>query len=604
MPSLFGVCMKKLLWLAVLISATAFGQTYKIPSTAGDNTWTGTNSFKSINSVRYADQFPGADWGAKVNAADADLGSTAGEIWVNQNAGLSNATPVVISANHILRFAQGGTYNTSAGITLNTYSSMIGGGVQATRINYTGTGVAIDATGGNTIRHIFLNLGASTTDGFKLRGSEVTLNDYWVQGGGNLTKLVHVAAYDGTTLSGTIRVMNGKAYDYTGTALYVDHVTDVTLNNLSNYAAAANTTATGMIVDTGVSGLYVSNVGVNSNALGGLLVKNATGGVGSYNQYPNYLFFSNFIADAVAGEAPTADAILFDSTLGTNPIYASFVNSWAAGYGLNGFHISGGQGIHITGGTKVRSNGLNGVLVDNANVADVLISNSFVTANNTSNNADGQGVYISAAVLRVRLVGNIIGNTLDTTGHQRYGFKVSAVNADAFVAVGNDLKLNETGYYSNGNTGEYNLIGNTSNPADNTTKNWLNGSLQVHGGLFSDGGVVGAVDGVLGGNTPAAATVTTLVANTSLKVGASGSVISDSRNLAQFPATLTTTAATSDNVTVTGATASSKCSLTPTNASAATNVATTYVSSKTTNQITVTHVATAGMTYDILCSAQ
>lgn len=68
-------------------------------------------------------------------------------------------------------------------------------------------------------------------------------------------------------------------------------------------------------------------------------------------------------------------------------------------------------------------------------------------------------------------------------------------------------------------------------------------------------------------------------------------------------ATLTTTAATSDNVTVTGMTSSGHCSIDPTNASAATNLATTFVSAKTTNQITVTHTATASMTYDVVCTA-
>jgi hypothetical protein len=41
----------------------------------------------------------------------------------------------------------------------------------------------------------------------------------------------------------------------------------------------------------------------------------------------------------------------------------------------------------------------------------------------------------------------------------------------------------------------------------------------------------------------------------------------------------------------------------PTNASAATNVATTFISAKTTNAITLTHTATAGMTYDSICTS-
>jgi hypothetical protein len=68
-------------------------------------------------------------------------------------------------------------------------------------------------------------------------------------------------------------------------------------------------------------------------------------------------------------------------------------------------------------------------------------------------------------------------------------------------------------------------------------------------------------------------------------------------------ASLTTTAATTDVVTVTGATSSSHCFLTPANSTAAANLTTTFISAKATNAITVTHTATAGMTYDLACTA-
>jgi hypothetical protein len=68
------------------------------------------------------------------------------------------------------------------------------------------------------------------------------------------------------------------------------------------------------------------------------------------------------------------------------------------------------------------------------------------------------------------------------------------------------------------------------------------------------------------------------------------------------PWSLTTTAAASDTVTVSGMTSSGHCSFGATNAAAATNIATTYISAKTTNQITVTHTATASMTYDGMCT--
>lgn len=68
-------------------------------------------------------------------------------------------------------------------------------------------------------------------------------------------------------------------------------------------------------------------------------------------------------------------------------------------------------------------------------------------------------------------------------------------------------------------------------------------------------------------------------------------------------ASLTTTAAASDTVTLAGMTASGHCSAPgPTNSSAATNIATTYISAKAAGSITVAHTATAGMTYDVVCT--
>jgi hypothetical protein len=77
----------------------------------------------------------------------------------------------------------------------------------------------------------------------------------------------------------------------------------------------------------------------------------------------------------------------------------------------------------------------------------------------------------------------------------------------------------------------------------------------------------------------------------------------DGASYSVLVASLTTTAATSDNLTIQGMLSTGHCSLTATNASAATNLSTSYVSAKTTNQVTVTHTATASMTYDLMCTS-
>jgi hypothetical protein len=78
----------------------------------------------------------------------------------------------------------------------------------------------------------------------------------------------------------------------------------------------------------------------------------------------------------------------------------------------------------------------------------------------------------------------------------------------------------------------------------------------------------------------------------------------DGNSSTAMPASLTTTAATTDNVAVQGMTASGHCMLEPTNSAAAAGIASVFVSAKATNQITVTHTATSGWTFDVLCTAQ
>jgi hypothetical protein len=60
---------------------------------------------KSKQPTRVANNFPGADLGAKINAADRDLGSSAGEIFVRDGGAIS--TQVILSPGHSLHFSAG-----------------------------------------------------------------------------------------------------------------------------------------------------------------------------------------------------------------------------------------------------------------------------------------------------------------------------------------------------------------------------------------------------------------------------------------------------------------------------------------------------------------
>jgi len=135
-----------------------------------------TANVKILENVRLADQFAGADWAAKVNAADADLGATKGEIWVNQNAGTSATTAITLSDDHTLKFIQEGTYATTLPITLGNRSAIIAENIGSTLINYTGNAYAIEI---NTVTQPIVKIGiqlATTALGaIRLRNSGNTV---------------------------------------------------------------------------------------------------------------------------------------------------------------------------------------------------------------------------------------------------------------------------------------------------------------------------------------------------------------------------------------------------------------------------------------------
>jgi hypothetical protein len=79
------------------------------------------------NGVANASLYPGSDCGAKINAADSAYAGIPIEIDVNHACGTAWTTLVTLSANHLLRFVQGGTYTTNAGVVLSGQSSSISG---------------------------------------------------------------------------------------------------------------------------------------------------------------------------------------------------------------------------------------------------------------------------------------------------------------------------------------------------------------------------------------------------------------------------------------------------------------------------------------------
>jgi parallel beta-helix repeat protein len=120
-----------LLLLSLLIHS-APGRNFNVVP-AGDNAGSFTLQKQTAGRLvtRVANSFPGADLGAKINAADKDLGATAGEILVRNGGTIS--TQVTISPGHTLRFGPG-TYRLATellwegAILLKSRTSVVGSG--------------------------------------------------------------------------------------------------------------------------------------------------------------------------------------------------------------------------------------------------------------------------------------------------------------------------------------------------------------------------------------------------------------------------------------------------------------------------------------------
>jgi hypothetical protein len=427
---------------------------------------------KNFENIRFADQFPGSDCGAKITAADGNIGSgVPGEIWVNQKCGLTWSTAVSLSANHVLRFVQGGTYTISATITQGSNSVIEGEGAQSTILNWTGSssGTLISQSGISNayIRHIGLTGPLSGTTSIAVNLATVvnsTIDDVAFNGFG--TQLSTTGDGGTKNESNGVYVLNSFFYKPVIAGIAADHTANLSMQNLQ--MGGLNGTQTNIILDSGVNGvnasflqlfggvrhLWLKCTGVHSNAG----ACDHTAGALNYNSPPWAIFIDQGVFDSNSQEA-----VVFDSTLGANTIDFSCTACWITSSGGvpsggSGLHISGGQKIGFTAGGRIRGNSLNGVLIDSANVSDVLIADSFITNNNESNvnSGDAHGVYITAAASNVRIENNRIGNITEPFGggHQQWGIKLSA-SAPNFVQRNNDLTGNATGKFVTGSTVGY-----------------------------------------------------------------------------------------------------------------------------------------------------
>lgn len=139
--------------------------------------YSSAGSFGNATSPIYASQFPGADCGAKINAAETALSTTAGVIEVDSACGSTLATAVVISnANHVVHF-QGGLWTISNTLTASGNHS-----------GFMGTGCT-EHDGNNSHQPVcavsFIEAAGANVDAVHLSGNENFFRDITLDGNWN-----------------------------------------------------------------------------------------------------------------------------------------------------------------------------------------------------------------------------------------------------------------------------------------------------------------------------------------------------------------------------------------------------------------------------------
>lgn len=363
--------------------------------------------------------YTGSDIGAKINAAAATC-ATGSQCWIVLPPGtqLAFTTTIAFVANETVQCPVSGTVSANSS------------GNSTTKLSYTGTGAAI--TMNSNAGHLLgcdLLLGSSAQYGIVMGGYSNHADQVGVRGGGTATTLVHISG----TAAEDNHLSSSRLSDFVGVGVAVDHANDTFLTNITAYGSAGNTTSTTLLVDAGAGGLIIDNFAGGSSGLHGFWERYYLSG-----NYPSFIFANNFTCDLAA-----SDCYLFDSTLGSANIDATFLNSWAAGAGAAGIHISGGSGIHIGGGTKIRNNAYDGITIDGGSEVGIQIEGNYIQGNNQAN-VGKHGISINGYPTSITITGNEIGNWPEVGGNQGYALW-AASNVQGLIFTNNNCSYNVSG---------------------------------------------------------------------------------------------------------------------------------------------------------------
>lgn len=378
--------------------------------------------------IRIAADFAGGDCGAKIGAASDDLGTAAGEIWVDTSCGTSWTTAVSIPANQVLRFTQGGTYSVSATITV---GHLVGSGFGAPHLSGNAPTIIKLADSANLPFIVRIGTHAGSITDVEINGNK----------GNNLS------AQDGIYVAARgVAISNVYVHDATRHGIY-------------------NKSWTDLGDEAGVLKIHKS-----------VSAHNGGNGLHAEDAQDAFIAMSEFEHNGEYGIAliNSNAARIEHSDVAHNKSYGIYATGDPGKLGTKYLVIVGNQ-FGNGGDTDIYIDGWNTSAY--VSVANIISSNMFFGGDDrTPNTSDA--IHIVDSFSNV-VIGNVFSSS--TTHEYRYGVNFSTTGQAVNDIVSNNSFIGEFG------TGELNPGALTSMIGNSTGNNFIYNDLAVGGALLFGG---------------------------------------------------------------------------------------------------------------------
>lgn len=418
----------------------------------------GSTTTQSLNGTFFADQFAGADMGAKINAAIAAMPAIGGILNATAFNGTQSAAATINISKRVLLQLGSVTLQLagSPGINLSANGAAIEGISPVTTVVQANTGtndVIQTNASNNTVRNLSINSAVARTAGAGIRckGGVGLFENFTIDKTWNGIQISD-ASGSATGLTSFRKFTMGQLGGPAGTqnvAIQIGPVASGTISGIffddGVMEATGSGWATAMIVlDSGCDTIHFTNVQGVAN-VGGvdtpcLFMQNT-----STAQDPTYTSFTNCAFESgttATGVTITAGAL------------TAFVNCGISSCKTS-FNVQGGKALRVAE-CEVGLDQQNAFVVSGG--TDLQIVNCRIWDTSTSSNGGFNSIDIAAAVTDFHIVGNDFTTIASSANQPFNNIKVAAGASDRYWILNNRFTNNTGGGLTDGGTGTDKLV--------------------------------------------------------------------------------------------------------------------------------------------------